>query len=147
LVPSAGQAVSAGQLDGLDSLNFQRHCMDGVVKGYVRVDGASDFSTSYTSTGTALGFNCAGGAPTAKRMSEGVYRVCFPGLVSTLAFVTSTGIDTGNSTGEDNVLSVEPRIESLCSAISFKTWEVHIVDEDGDSDQDRQDERFYILVV
>jgi len=143
-VPSANQAGNAGTLDNLDSLHFQRRCQDGAIKGFVRVDGASDFSSSYTSTGTALGFNCAGGAPRAKRMSEGVYRVCFPSSVTTLAFTTSTGVD---STGEDNVISVEPRIEALCSSTDLKTWEVHIVDEDDTSGVDHQDERFYILAL
>ena len=140
-----GIVPNANLLDGLDGANYQRRCFDGgSIKGFVRVDGDSGFSTSYASTGTALGFNCAGGVPLAKRMSAGVYRVCFPSGIGTIAFVSSTGVD---GPGEDNVLSVEPRIESLCSSVSFKTWEVHIVDEDGDSDVDYQDERFYIVVM
>ena len=144
-VQSANQAGNASLLDNLDGANYQRRCFDGgAIKGFVRVDGVSDFSTSYTSTGTALGFNCAGAAARAKRMSTGVYRVCFPDGIGTIAFVSSTGVD---DVGEDNVVSVEPRIESLCTSVSGKTWEVHIVDEDGDSDVDHQDAQFYIVVM
>lgn len=127
-VPSAANANNASSLGGIAAANYQRRCLEGAVRGHALVDGSAGFSSTYTGTGVAEEFNCAGGAAQARRTAQGVYNVCFPGNFPFVA--VASGINSGAaSAGEDNLVTWRRTADGACSGGT--AVEVRIVDNGG----------------
>jgi hypothetical protein len=130
-VPSAANADNANNanaLGGIAPSGYQRRCQEGAVRGHALVNGSAAFSSTYTSTGVAEEFNCAGSAAQARRTAQGVYNVCFPNNFPFVA--VATGINTGNaSAGEDNFVSWRRITDGACAGGT--AVEVRIIDNGG----------------
>lgn len=127
-VPSAASANNSSSLGGFSASSYQRRCVEGAVRGHALVDGSGTFSATYTSTGVAEEFNCAGSAAQARRTAQGVYNVCFPGNFPFLA--VASGINSGAaSAGEDNLVTWRRVSDGACSGGT--AVEVRIVDNGG----------------
>ncbi len=84
-----------------DAVRPQARCAPGAVRGYIAVNGdpakgIANLGDQFTSAKPMVGvrFNCAGGAPQARRVEIGVYEVRFPGNGSQLAMVSSAAAET-----------------------------------------------------
>jgi hypothetical protein len=79
-----------------DAVRPQARCAPGAVRGYIAVNGdptkgIANLGDQFTSAKPAVGarFNCAGAAPQARRVGQGVYEVRFPGNGAQVAMVSS----------------------------------------------------------
>jgi hypothetical protein len=88
--------LNADFLDGKDASSFLQtgSCAVGLIHGYARIAGSSGFSSTYTTSGVSIPFNCTGGQVLARRVSTGVYYVRFAGNGSQLI--------VGNVINDDN---------------------------------------------
>ena len=84
-----------------DAVRPQPRCAPGAVRGYVVVNGdpakgMANFPDQFTSAKPLIGarFNCAGGAPQARRVQAGVFEVRFPGNAAQIAAVGAGGAET-----------------------------------------------------
>ncbi|HEY7177623.1 MAG TPA: hypothetical protein VH305_00490 [Gaiella sp.] len=84
-----------------DAVRPQARCAPGAVRGFIAVNGdpakgIANLGDQFTSAKPAVGvrFNCAGGAPEARRVAAGVYEVRFPGSTSQVAMVSSGTAET-----------------------------------------------------
>jgi hypothetical protein len=84
-----------------EAVKPQARCQPGAVRAYVAVDGdpakgMANFPDQFTSAKPLIGarFNCAGGAPQARRVGAGVFEVRFPGNASQVATVSSGTAET-----------------------------------------------------
>jgi hypothetical protein len=83
-----------------DAVRPQARCAPGAVRGYIVVNGdpakgIANLGDQYTSAKpmVAARFNCAGGAPQARRVSAGVFEVRFPGNGTQVAMVSAPGAE------------------------------------------------------
>jgi hypothetical protein len=79
----------------------QARCAPGAVRGYIVVNGdptkgIANLGDQFTSAKPMVGarFNCAGGAPQARRVDAGVYEVRFPGNGTQVAMVSAPAAET-----------------------------------------------------
>jgi hypothetical protein len=84
-----------------DAVRPQARCAPGAVRGYIAVNGdpakgIANLGDQFTSAKPAVGarFNCAGGAPQARRVGQGVYEVRFPGNGAQIGMVSSATAET-----------------------------------------------------
>ena len=98
-------ALGGSALAISEAVKPQARCQPGAVRGFIAVNGdptkgIANLSDQFTSAKPAIGakFNCAGAAPQARRVSQGVYEVRFPGNAAQVATASSgtaeTTIDT-----------------------------------------------------
>ena len=139
------QAENADKLGTVGADDYQRRCARGAVGGFAVVFGAGDYPGTYTTASNRISlnsFNCASAsAARARRVSQGVYNVCFPGNAGGLPFISPRS----DGTGEDNLATWNRVQDAACAGGS--AIEVRLVDEGGDTDIDRQDDAFSILVL
>jgi hypothetical protein len=97
-------ALGGSALAISDAVKPQPRCAAGAVRGYISVDGGpngvANIGDQFTSAKPAIGarFNCAGAAPQARRVNQGVYEVRFPG--------NGTQIGTASSSVETTIIFV-----------------------------------------
>ena len=91
-----GSAVAVSQ-----AVKPQARCQPGAVRAFVAVNGdpakgMANFPDQFTSAKPlfATRFNCAGGAPQARRVNVGVYEVRFPGNAAQVAAASAGGAET-----------------------------------------------------
>ena len=79
----------------------QARCAPGAVRGYIAVNGdptkgIANIGDQFTSAKPEVGarFNCAGGAPQARRVATGVYEVRFPGNGAQVPMVSAPAAET-----------------------------------------------------
>ena len=91
-----GSAVAVSE-----AVRPQARCAAGAVRGFVAVNGdpakgIANIGDQFTSAKVAFGarFNCAGAAPQARRVNQGVYEVRFPGSASQIATASSPTAET-----------------------------------------------------
>ena len=84
-----------------EAVKPQARCQPGAVRAYVAVNGdpakgMANFPDQFTSAKPLIGarFNCAGGAPQARRVQAGVFEVRFPGNAAQIAAVSAGGAET-----------------------------------------------------
>ena len=84
-----------------EAVKPQARCQPGAVRAYVAVNGdpakgMANFPDQFTSAKPLIGarFNCAGGAPQARRVQAGVFEVRFPGNAAQIAAVGAGGAET-----------------------------------------------------
>ena len=84
-----------------DAVRPQARCAPGAVRGFIAVNGdpakgMANLGDQFTSAQPVVGarFNCARGAPQARRVDRGVYEVRFPGNASQVAMVSSGAAET-----------------------------------------------------
>jgi hypothetical protein len=83
-----------------DAVRPQARCAPGAVRGYIVVNGdpakgIANLGEQFTSAKPMIGarFNCAGGAPQARRLDTGVYEVRFPGNGTQVAMVSAAAAE------------------------------------------------------
>ncbi len=139
-VPSSASASNASSLGSVPAGSYQRECLEGAVRGHALVNGSVGFASTYTSTGVAEEFNCAGGAAQARRTAMGVYNVCFPSNFPSVA--VASGINGGSgSAGEDNLVTWRRIADGTCTGGT--AVEVRIVDNGGTL----EDESFSVALL
>jgi hypothetical protein len=84
-----------------DAVRPQARCAPGAVRGFIVVNGdpakgIANFPDQFTSAKPEVGarFNCAGGAPQARRVATGVYEVRFPGNGAQVPMVSAPAAET-----------------------------------------------------
>jgi hypothetical protein len=84
-----------------DAVRPQARCAPGAVRGFIVVNGdpargIANFPDQFTSAKPEVGarFNCAGGAPQARRVATGVYEVRFPGNGASVPMVSAPAAET-----------------------------------------------------
>ena len=84
-----------------DAVRPQARCAPGAVRGYIVVNGdpakgMANFPDQLTSAKPLVAgrFNCAGGAPQARRVGAGVFEVRFPGNGAQVAMVSAPAAET-----------------------------------------------------
>jgi hypothetical protein len=84
-----------------DAVRPQARCQPGAVRGFVAVNGdpakgIANIGDTFTSARPAVGvrFNCAGGAPQARRVNVGVYEVRFAGNAGQVAAASAGTAET-----------------------------------------------------
>jgi hypothetical protein len=84
-----------------DAVRPQARCAPGAVRGFIVVNGdpakgIANFPDQFTSANPEVGarFNCAGGAPQARRVATGVYEVRFPGNGAQVPMVSAPAAET-----------------------------------------------------
>jgi hypothetical protein len=84
-----------------DAVRPQARCAPGAVRGYIAVNGdpakgIANLGDQFTSAKPEVGarFNCAGAAPQARRVEQGVFEVRFPGNAAQVAMASSAGAET-----------------------------------------------------
>ena len=84
-----------------EAVKPQARCQPGAVRGFIAVNGdptkgIANLPDQFTSAKPAIGarFNCAGVAPQARRVNQGVYEVRFPGNATQVATVSSGDAET-----------------------------------------------------
>jgi hypothetical protein len=84
-----------------EAVRPQARCQPGAVRGYIVVSGdpakgMANMPDAFTSRKPEIGakFNCAGGAPQARRVNVGVYEVRFPGNATQVAAASSLAAET-----------------------------------------------------
>ena len=84
-----------------DAVRPQARCQPGAVRAFVQVNGdaakgMANFPDQFTSAKPLIGtrFNCAGGAPQARRVQAGVFEVRFPGNAAQVAAASAGGAET-----------------------------------------------------
>ena len=84
-----------------DAVRPQARCAPGAVRGYIVVNGdptkgIANIGDQFTSAKPEVGarFNCAGGAPQARRVATGVYEVRFPGNGGQVPMVSAPAAET-----------------------------------------------------
>ena len=84
-----------------DAVRPQARCAPGAVRGYIAVNGdptkgIANIGDQFTSAKPVVGarFNCAGGAPQARRVATGVYEVRFPGNGAQVPMVSAPAAET-----------------------------------------------------
>jgi len=84
-----------------DAVRPQARCAPGAVRGYIAVNGdptkgIANIGDQFTSAKPEVGarFNCAGGAPQARRVATGVYEVRFPGNGAQVPMVSAPAAET-----------------------------------------------------
>lgn len=84
-----------------EAVKPQARCQPGAVRGYIAVNGdaakgMANFPDQFTSAKPLIGarFNCAGGAPQARRVGAGVFEVRFPGNATQVAAASAGGAET-----------------------------------------------------
>ena len=85
---SAARAGNADTLDGFDGTAFTRGACSsrsGAIHGYARINGNGGFSSTFTTVGVELPYNCSGQTVEARRQSAGFYEVRFNGTDPGLA--------------------------------------------------------------
>lgn len=94
-------ALGGSALAVHEAVRPQARCAAGAVRGFAAVNGdpakgIANFPDQFTTDRTLFGarFNCAGGAPQARRVEIGVYEVRFPGNASQLPMVSSGAAET-----------------------------------------------------
>ena len=89
-------ALGGSALAISEAVKPQARCQPGAVRGYISVDGGpngvANIGDQFTSAKPAIGarFNCAGAAPQARRVNQGVYEVRFPGNAAAVATASSS---------------------------------------------------------
>lgn len=139
--------VDANELGGVPSHRYVQACNSntfGAIRGFAPVAGLT--SASYVSLSHS--FHCESGASgqvLGRRMSVGVYRLCFNFLPVTAAVgAIVTPVSSASGVSLDNILSVNPTTEDGCNG---RVFEVRSVDEGSDPDVTFQDARFYLAVI
>ena len=94
-------ALGGSALAISEAVKPQARCQPGAVRGFIAVNGdptkgIANLSDQFTSAAPAIGakFNCAGAAPQARRVSQGVYEVRFPGSATQVATASSGTAET-----------------------------------------------------
>jgi len=84
-----------------DAVRPQARCAPGAVRGYIAVNGdptkgIANIGDQFTSAKPEVGarFNCARGAPQARRVATGVYEVRFPGNGAQVPMVSAPAAET-----------------------------------------------------
>jgi hypothetical protein len=84
-----------------DAVRPQARCAPGAVRGYIVVNGdpakgMANFPDQFTSGKPLVGtrFNCAGGAPQARRVAAGVFEVHFPGNGAQVVMASAPAAET-----------------------------------------------------
>jgi hypothetical protein len=84
-----------------EAVKPQARCQPGAVRGFIAVNGdpakgMANFPDQFTSARPLIGtrFNCAGGAPQARRVGAGVFEVRFPGNAAQVAAASAGGAET-----------------------------------------------------
>ena len=84
-----------------EAVKPQARCQPGAVRGFIAVNGdpakgMANFPDQFTSAKPLIGarFNCAGGAPQARRVGAGVFEVRFPGNAAQVAAASAGGAET-----------------------------------------------------
>ena len=84
-----------------DAVRPQARCAPGAVRGFIVVNGdpakgIANIGDQFTSAKPEVGarFNCAGGAPQARRVATGVYEVRFPGNGAQVPMVSAPAAET-----------------------------------------------------
>jgi hypothetical protein len=84
-----------------EAVKPQARCQPGAVRGFIAVNGdpakgMANFPDQFTSAKPLIGarFNCAGGAPQARRVGAGVFEVRFPGNASLVAAASAGAAET-----------------------------------------------------
>lgn len=84
-----------------DAVRPQARCAPGAVRGFIVVNGdpakgIANIGDQFTSAKPEVGtrFNCAGGAPQARRVATGVYEVRFPGNGASVPMVSAPAAET-----------------------------------------------------
>ena len=94
-------ALGGSAIADRDAVRPQARCAPGAVRAYIAVNGdpakgIANLGDQFTSAKPAVGarFNCAGGAPQARRVDRGVFEVRFPGNATEVATVSSAAAET-----------------------------------------------------
>jgi hypothetical protein len=94
-------ALGGSAIAVTEAVKPQARCQPGAVRAFVAVNGdpakgMANFPDQFTSAKPLVGtrFNCAGGAPQARRVSAGVFEVRFPGNVAQVAAASAGGAET-----------------------------------------------------
>ena len=84
-----------------EAVKPQARCQPGAVRAFVAVNGdpakgMANFPDQFTSAKPLIGtrFNCAGGAPQARRVQAGVFEVRFPGSAAQVAAASAGSAET-----------------------------------------------------
>ena len=84
-----------------EAVKPQARCQPGAVRAFVAVNGdpakgMANFPDQFTSAKPLVGtrFNCAGGAPQARRVQAGVFEVRFPGNAAQVAAASAGSAET-----------------------------------------------------
>ncbi len=84
-----------------EAVRPQARCQPGAVRAFVAVNGdpakgMANFPDQFTSAKPLIGtrFNCAGGAPQARRVNVGVYEVRFPGNAAQVSAASAGSAET-----------------------------------------------------
>ena len=84
-----------------EAVKPQPRCQPGAVRAFVAVDGdpakgMANFPDQFTSAKPLIGtrFNCAGGAPQARRVQAGVFEVRFPGNTAQIGAASAGSAET-----------------------------------------------------
>jgi len=84
-----------------EAVKPQARCQPGAVRGFVAVNGdaakgMANFPDQFTSAKPLVGtrFNCAGGAPQARRVQAGVFEVRFPGNAAQIGAASAGSAET-----------------------------------------------------
>lgn len=84
-----------------EAVRPQARCQAGAVRGFIAVNGdptkgIANLPDQFTSAKPMVGarFNCAGAAPQARRIGQGVYEVRFPGTASQVAAASAGSAET-----------------------------------------------------
>jgi hypothetical protein len=90
-------AVGGSALAVSEAVKPQARCAAGAVRGYISVTGdptkgIANLPDQFTSAAPLIGakFNCAGAAPQARRVNQGVYEVRFPGNATQIGTASSS---------------------------------------------------------
>ena len=109
-----------------EAVRPQARCQPGAVRGFIAVNGdpakgIANIGDAFTSARPMVGvrFNCAGGAPQARRVNVGIYEVRFPRNAGQVAAASAGSAETtitavGNSTFRVNLWA--PGHEDLIDA-------------------------------
>jgi hypothetical protein len=90
-------ALGGSALAISEAVKPQARCQPGAVRGFISVTGdptkgIANLPDGFTSAAPMIGakFNCAGAAPQARRVNQGVYEVRFPGNAAAVATASSS---------------------------------------------------------
>jgi hypothetical protein len=112
----------------IDESSLALGCNEGTILGFALVPGRGSFNSDFQPVG---GYNCAAQGVFARRASEGVYWVDFPGNPARLGVGS---VDYSSRSGaEDDFLTVH---SETIEGDTFFIVQVHDAD-DGDTDDDR----------
>jgi hypothetical protein len=98
-------ALGGSALAIAEAVRPQARCAPGAVRGFISVDGGpngvANIGDQFTSARPSVGarFNCAGAAPQARRVNQGVYEVRFPGNAAPVASASSSVTTTITAVG------------------------------------------------